>query len=65
MVMPFSFHLTQEVKHILNELKKKQEALGIHSEWVFAKEDGNWTTTVAYYESLYKICVDKQARSWA
>ena len=51
--------LTQEVKHILNELKKKQEALGIHSEWVFAKEDGNWTTTVAYYESLYKICIDK------
>lgn len=51
--------LTKEVKHILDELKSKQETLGIHSEWVFAKEDGNWITTVGYYESLYKVCVDK------
>lgn len=45
--------LTKDVKFILTELKQNQEALGIHSEWVFAKEDGEWTTTVAYYESLY------------
>lgn len=51
--------LTKDVKYILSELKKKQEALGIHSEWVFCKEDGTWTTTVAYYESLYKICIEK------
>ncbi len=51
--------LTKDVKFILTELKQKQEALGIHSEWVFAKEDGEWTTTVAYYESLYKVCVEK------
>lgn len=51
--------LTKEVKHILDELKEKQDSLGIHSEWVFAKEDGTWTTTAAYYESLYKICVTK------
>ena len=51
--------LTKEVKHILNELKEKQKKLGIHSEWVFAKENGDWITTVGYYESLYKICVDK------
>lgn len=51
--------LTKEVKHILEQLKAKQTALGIVSEWVFAKEDGNWITTVAYYESLYKICVEK------
>jgi len=47
------------VKHILNELKEKQKKLGIHSEWVFAKENGDWITTGGYYESLYKICVDK------
>lgn len=47
------------MKHILDELKEKQDSLGIHSEWVFAKEDGTWTTTAAYYESLYKICVTK------
>ena len=54
-----SIPLTKDVKYILSELKKKQEALGIHSEWVFCKEDGTWTTTVAYYESLYKICIEK------
>ena len=39
----------------MDELKSKQKALGIHSEWVFCKEDGSWTTTVSYYESLYKV----------
>ncbi|MCR5144153.1 MAG: hypothetical protein K6B67_02450 [Lachnospiraceae bacterium] len=51
--------LTEEVRKILGELKRKQEELGIETEWIFAKEDGSWTTTVAYYESLYKICVEK------
>lgn len=51
--------LTKEVRHILDELKAKQKALGIDSEWVFANKDGNWITTVGYYESLYKICVEK------
>lgn len=39
----------------MDELKAKQKALGIHSEWVFCKEDGSLTTTVSYYESLYKV----------
>ncbi len=51
--------LTNEVRHILNELKSKQELLGIDSEWVFAKEDGDWITTVGYYESLYRLCTEK------
>ncbi len=29
--------------------------MGICSEWVFCKEDGSWITTVAYYESLYRV----------
>ena len=44
--------LTNRIREILDELKAKQKALGIHSEWVFCKEDGSWTTTVSYYESL-------------
>ena len=24
--------------------------------WVFCKENGEWITTVSYYESLYKVC---------
>ena len=47
--------LTNRIREILDELKAKQKALGIHSEWVFCKEDGSWTTTVSYYESLYKV----------
>ena len=30
--------------------------MGIESEWVFCKENGDWITTVAYYEALYKVC---------
>ena len=47
--------LTNRISHILAELKAKQKALGIDSEWVFCKEDGTWTTTAAYYEALYKV----------
>ena len=47
-------HLTEMGEH-LKELKAKQKALGINSEWVFCKEDGTWTTTAAYYEALYKV----------
>ena len=47
--------LTDRVRNILDELKEKQEALGIKSEWVFCKKDGSWITTVAYYKNLYGI----------
>ena len=53
------FPITSDIRKILTELKAKQEALGIESEWVFAREDGSWTTTAAYYEALYKVCHDK------
>ena len=48
--------VTHEIRKILSELKEKQDELGISSEWVFCKENGDWITTVAYYEALYKVC---------
>lgn len=53
------FPITADIRRILDELKAKQNALGIESEWVFAREDGSWTTTAAYYEALYKVCHEK------
>lgn len=47
--------ITKRVRDILDEVKEKQEKLGINSEWVFCKEDGSWITTVGYYEALYKV----------
>ena len=47
--------MNANVRRIFDELQKKQKALNIKSEWVFAREDGSWTTTASYYESLYKV----------
>ena len=47
--------ITNRIRAILDELKEKQNDLGIISEWVFCKEDGSWITTVSYYESLYRV----------
>lgn len=47
------FPMTDEIRKILSALKAKQTALGIKSDWVFCRRNGEWTTTVAYYESLY------------
>ena len=49
------FPLFDKVKEILVELKRKQEFLGIKSDWVFARENGSWMTTTAYYEALYRL----------
>jgi len=49
------FPMNKKIKEILDEVKAKQEALGIHTEWVFANNDGNWITTASYYEALYKV----------
>lgn len=49
------FPMTDEIRRILTALKEKQKKLGIKSEWVFAKENGDWITTAGYYESLYKL----------
>ena len=56
------FPITKEIKHILDELKKKQEELGINSEWVFCKENGEWTTTIAYSEALRRVCKGDKSR---
>jgi integrase len=48
--------MTDEIRKILTELKEKQTKLNIKSEWVFAKENGDWITTASYYEALNKIC---------
>ncbi|MCR5311197.1 MAG: tyrosine-type recombinase/integrase [Lachnospiraceae bacterium] len=49
------FPITREVREILDMLKAKQTELGINSEWVFCKKSGEWITTVAYYEALYRV----------
>ncbi len=49
------FPMNKEILAILNELRDKQKSLGIETEWVFAKRDGSWITTVGYYEALYKV----------
>lgn len=49
------FPMHKKVKEILDEVKAKQETLGIETEWVFARRDGSWTTTVAYSEALNKV----------
>ncbi len=49
------FPMNSEIKRILDELRNKQQSLGINSEWVFAKADGTWTTTSGYYKALYNL----------
>lgn len=50
------FPLTKSINNVLSLLKAKQDVLGIKSEWVFCKKDGSYSTTVSYYEALYKVC---------
>jgi integrase len=54
--------LTQNTGKILRHLKTKQTALGINSEWVFAKENGDWITTASYAEALYYLCKGNSSR---
>ena len=48
--------MTAKIKAILDDLRAKQESMGIHSEFVFADEDGNWISTSAYEKSLARLC---------
>ena len=48
--------MTAKIKAILDDLKAKQESMGIHSEFVFADEDGNWISASAYEKSLARLC---------
>lgn len=50
------FPLTKEIQRILNDLREKQETLGIQSEYVFAHENGEWVHTIAYEKSLARLC---------
>ncbi|MCR5467993.1 MAG: tyrosine-type recombinase/integrase, partial [Lachnospiraceae bacterium] len=47
--------VTAKIRQILDELNCKQRELGIDSEWVFCKRNGDWTTTTAYQKSLYLL----------
>ena len=53
------FPLTRKLKALLSELKGKQDALGIDSEFVFCHEDGEWIKTDAYITFLRRLCTSK------
>ena len=50
------FPITSEIKNILDRVKEEQHSLGIQSEFVFARRDGAWTTTISYEEFLLRLC---------
>lgn len=53
------FPLTKKIKELLLELKSKQDALGIRSEFIFCHEDGEWIKTDAYITFLRRLCQSK------
>lgn len=52
----FPFVAGDNIDTLLSELKKKQKNLGIETEWVFAKRNGDWIKTDGYYSALYYLC---------
>lgn len=54
--------MNQNTRLILSKLKEKQIELGIKSDWVFAKLDGTWITTVSYSKALYRLCKGDSSR---
>lgn len=50
------FPLTNNLRALLGELKRLQEGLGIHSEYIFCHEDGEWIKTDAYQTCLRRLC---------
>lgn len=50
------FPISPNIMAILDELKSVQTELGITSEYVFCNRNGNWTTTEAYSNVLYRLC---------
>lgn len=53
------FPITAKIKSILNELREKQNDMGIHSDFVFADENGKWISASAYEKFLARICKSK------
>jgi len=50
------YPLTFAIRELLEELREKQERLGIQSEYVFCYEDGEWMKTVKYGQFLRDLC---------
>ena len=50
------FPITDKIKDILDELQKKQTTCGIHSDFVFADENGEWISASAYEKFLTRLC---------
>lgn len=50
------FPLTRKIKALLDEIREKQNDLGIRSNFVFCHEDGEWIKTDAYLTFLNRIC---------
>ncbi|SEB02570.1 Site-specific recombinase XerD [Pseudobutyrivibrio sp. ACV-2] len=53
------FPLTRKIKNLLLEIKDKQDALGIDSEFIFCHEDGDWIKKDAYETFLRRLCQSK------
>ena len=53
------YPLTRKLKELLAEIKGKQDALGIESEFIFCHEDGDWIKTDAYETFLRRLCQSK------
>jgi len=50
------FPITSTIKTILSAIQEVQKSLGIDSEYVFCDRNGNYTTTEAYSNVLYRLC---------
>ena len=53
------FPLTKKLKALLLEIREKQAALGIESEFIFCHENGEWIKTDAYESFLRRLCSSK------
>ena len=53
------FPLTNAIESLLNEIKAKQEKLGIESEFIFCNKDGRWIIEEAYTSFLRRLCRSK------
>lgn len=50
------FPITNAIRNILNDVKRRQEELGIDSEYIFCAEDGNWIDKEIYSQRLRRLC---------
>jgi integrase len=50
------FPITDEIQNILDEVKRRQEELGIDSEYIFCTEDGTWIDKEIYSQRLRRLC---------